>query len=66
MLTLKPISVNMASFCAPVYASWLDPASGLKKSISNKMFINKGKLEFTPPGKNSDDDIDWILLLVTG
>ena len=55
----------MQKFPAEVYASWIDPASGNKNPILNSPYINKGKVEFLHPGKNSDDDDDWVLLLQT-
>lgn len=65
LLTQKPITVNMASFCAPVYASWFDPASGVQTPIAETAFLNKGRTKFTPPGKNADGDNDWVLILQT-
>ena len=65
LLYKKPIVINMQRFSAEVHASWIDPANGYKKAISNKAYINKGKFKFSPPGKNSDGDSDWILFLET-
>lgn len=65
LLTQKPIKVNMASFCAPVYASWFDPASGKQIPMTETAFLNKGSAKFTPPSKNADGDSDWVLVLQT-
>jgi hypothetical protein len=65
LLNENPIVINLQRFSTVVYASWLDPANGNKKAISDKPYINKGKFKFSPPGKNSDGDKDWVLLLQT-
>jgi hypothetical protein len=63
LLYKKPVEINMQRFSAKVHASWIDPANGHKKAISNKPYINKGKFKFSPPSKNSEGDTDWILFL---
>lgn len=65
LLNENPIVINMQRFSSEVYASWIDPASGEKHAISAKPYINKGKFKFSPSGKNSDSDSDWVLLLQT-
>ncbi|MGZ8982744.1 MAG: apiosidase-like domain-containing protein [Methylotenera sp.] len=63
LLYQKPVTLNMKIFSAPVYASWFDPAGGIEKTIAEAPFTNSGNLEFTPPGKNSDGESDWVLVL---
>lgn len=65
LLDENPIVIDMQKFSAEVYASWVDPASGHQKTTLDSPYENKGKLEFLPPGKNSDGDSDWVLLLET-
>jgi hypothetical protein len=65
LLDENPIVIDMQRFSAEVYASWIDPSNGDKKAISDKPYINKGKFKFSPSGKNSDGDSDWVLLLAT-
>lgn len=65
LINKKPIVINMQRFSAEVDASWIDPSNGNEKTISNSPYMNKGKFEFSPPGKNSDGDHDWILFLKT-
>ncbi len=65
LLTQKPITINMALFCAPVYASWFNPASGMQTPIAETASPNKGRTKFTPPSKNADGDNDWVLVLQT-
>jgi hypothetical protein len=63
LLSLKPVTIIMDKFPAPVYASWFDPAKGIEKPMAQTLFTNKGKLKFSPPGKNADGDTDWVLML---
>jgi hypothetical protein len=65
LLNENPIVINMQRFSSEVYASWIDPANGDKHAISAKPYINQGKFKFSPSGKNSDGDSDWVLLLQT-
>lgn len=65
LLDENPIVINMQRFSAVVYASWVDPANGHQKTTSDSPYVNKGKLKFSPPCKNSDGDKDWVLLLQT-
>jgi hypothetical protein len=46
-------------------AQWYDPAGGSYVQISGSPFTNSGVRNFTPPGKNSDGDGGWVLLLET-
>ena len=65
LLDQNPIVINLQEFSAVVYASWVDPANGDKKIISDKPYMNQGTFKFSPPSKNSDGDSDWVLLLET-
>ncbi len=61
--TARAITVNMASLKAPAYAKWFDPTNGTYTTIPGGPFGNSGRRQFTPPGKNSAGDSDWVLLL---
>lgn len=63
MPTARQITVNLASLRGPASAQWFDPADGTYTTIPGGLFINRGERRFTPPGKNSGGDSDWILLL---
>lgn len=63
LLYKNPIVINLDKFSAEVYACWVDPANGDIKNISEKPYMNNEKFKFSPPGKNSGGDSDWILLL---
>jgi hypothetical protein len=63
MPTARTITVNMASLKARANAKWFDPTNGSYKVVSGGPFENKGTQQFTPPGKNHDDDSDWVLIL---
>jgi hypothetical protein len=65
LLSLKPVTVNMAKFPSPVYASWFDPAAGIEKPVAKTPFTNKGSLKLSPPSKNAEGDTDWVLVLRT-
>jgi hypothetical protein len=59
------IQVAMDRLHGAVDASWFDPTSGQYRSVEGSPFENKGKRGFSPPGKNSTGDSDWVLLLQT-
>ncbi len=59
----KPLAVALTQFSGPVHGTWFDPASGELKSIPGGAIPASGSREFTPPGKNSAGDGDWVLLL---
>ncbi len=61
----NPIVIDMQRFSAEASASWVDPASGHQKNVLDSPYLNKGKLKFSPPGKNSDGDSEWLLFLET-
>ncbi|MBS1608667.1 MAG: DUF4038 domain-containing protein, partial [Bacteroidetes bacterium] len=46
------ITVDMTAMKGKITARWYDPTSGDYKKVAGPPFANKGKREFTPPGKN--------------
>jgi hypothetical protein len=57
------ITVNMKILADKMYAYWFDPTTGVVTSVSDTPFGNKTFLSFTPPGKNSQGEDDWVLVL---
>ena len=62
---LRTLTVDMSKLSGPAVAQWYDPAGGSYVQISGSPFTNSGVRNFTPPGKNSDGDGGWVLLLET-
>jgi hypothetical protein len=63
--TARTITVNMTVLKAPLQARWFDPTSGVYQEVSGAISKSKGRRDFTPPGKNSKGDSDWVLVLNT-
>ena len=57
--------VDLSEFPAPVNAVWFDPTSGKHSESGRKNIPNQGSHKFTPPGKNSAGEDDWVLVLKT-
>jgi Putative collagen-binding domain of a collagenase len=53
----------MSKFPAPVAGHWYDPTNGRYSEVSGSTLKNAGARQFTPPGKNSAGDGDWVLVL---
>jgi|SRR5579862_9515588 len=60
---IRKVAIDMAKFSAPVWARWFDPTNNSLALIQGSPFPNTGSAKFTPPGKNSAGDEDWVLLL---
>lgn len=62
----KSTTFNLAQITAGnrVRAQWFDPTSGEYITVSGSPFV-KINQEFITPGKNSDGDTDWILILIS-
>jgi Protein of unknown function (DUF4038)/Putative collagen-binding domain of a collagenase len=61
--TERTLTVDMAQAAGPVHAQWFDPASGTYSTIAESPLANAGLREFHTPGKNTDGDGDWVLIL---
>jgi Protein of unknown function (DUF4038)/Putative collagen-binding domain of a collagenase len=62
MPTSRTITVNMERFGGPVTVQWFDPSNGSYQSVGGVPFTNSGSQQFSPPGKNSSGDEDWVLV----
>jgi hypothetical protein len=61
--TVRTITINMSTLASAMTAQWYDPTNNTYTTISGSPFVNSGSLQFTPPGNNSAEDSDWVLLL---
>ncbi|CAN5476646.1 DUF4038 domain-containing protein [soil metagenome] len=57
-------TVDMTALSNKVNAYWFDPTNGVYTSIKDFSLTNKGYKSFTPPGKNSAGENDWVLILL--
>lgn len=65
-LNAKPIAladIAQEHFSQPVDAFWLDPANGQTATIGDLQKTLQGDKPFGPPGHNSADDTDWVLIV---
>jgi len=65
MPAIRTITVNMSKLNRPATARWFDPSSGTYTRIQGSPLANAGTQQFTPPGKTSDGNGDWVLVLET-
>jgi hypothetical protein len=65
MPTVRTLTVNMTRMSGAANARWYDPGNGKYVPIAGSPFANTGSRDFTPPGRNSAGDGDWILVLET-
>ena len=63
MPTARTITVNMGALRGSTRARWFDPTIGTYRDVPGGPFVNNGRHQFTPLGKNHDGDSDWVLLL---
>jgi hypothetical protein len=61
--TARTITIDMTKLHGTAKARWFDPSDGTYKDVSGGPIANSGSHQFTTPGKNHDDDGDWLLLL---
>jgi hypothetical protein len=57
------IRVALGKLQGGITARWFDPTNNQFRTIAGSPFSNRGKQQFTPPGKNSAGDPDWVLVL---
>lgn len=60
---LGVVQVNVSVMKGPVKAEWFDPTNGKYVKASGKPVGSKIFRLFRPPGKNSNGDKDWALVL---
>ncbi len=61
----KTLTIDMAKLSAPATARWYDPLNGQYRAISGSPFANSGSRQFATPGKNSNGEPDWMLIIET-
>jgi hypothetical protein len=61
--SFRTITVDMSKLASKATARWYDPTSGAYSDIEGSPFGNRMNKSFTPPGKNSSGDRDWVLVL---
>ncbi len=59
----RTISVDMSRLARAALGRWYDPTNGTYRPIDTATLPNTGIRQFTPPGKNSTGDSDWVLVL---
>lgn len=59
----QSIGVNMSELAGRTRARWYDPTAGTYLRVPGSPFDNAGIRRFSPPGKNSGGDPDWVLVL---
>ena len=58
----RTMTVDMSLFSGTVTARWYDPTSGQYEDDPASPLYNGGMHNFSHPGKNADDDPDWVLV----
>jgi hypothetical protein len=61
--TDRAITVEMTKLAGRTVARWFDPTAGTFSTIGGSPFDNKGSRQFMPPGRNRDEEGDWVLVL---
>jgi Protein of unknown function (DUF4038)/Putative collagen-binding domain of a collagenase len=61
--TIRTVTVDMSKVAHGATARWFDPTNGEYTDIRGSPFANRGSRQFTPPGRNSSGDSDWVLVL---
>jgi Putative collagen-binding domain of a collagenase/Protein of unknown function (DUF4038) len=63
MPSIRTVTVDMSKLATISTARWYDPTNGEYIDVSGSPFANTGSRQFTPPGKNSAGDGDWVLVI---
>ena len=59
----RSVTVDMSKLSSTTTAHWYDPTNGAYANASASPLANLGSRTFTPPGKNSAGDGDWVLVI---
>lgn len=60
----RTLTVNLSNLRGPrVRARWYDPTNGAFVNVAGSPLLRSTSQAFTPPGKNSTNTDDWVLLL---
>ncbi len=61
--TTRTITVDMTKFAGFTAVKWFDPSNGASTTVNGSPFANTSKQQqFTPPGRTSDGQGDWVLV----
>jgi len=63
MPSMRTVTVDMSKLAAISTARWYDPTNGQHIDVSESPIPNTGSRQFSPPGKNSAGDGDWVLVI---
>jgi Putative collagen-binding domain of a collagenase/Protein of unknown function (DUF4038) len=63
--TSRLITIDMSKLARPATAHWYDPTNGTYALVAGSPFANVDDRRFSPPGRNSAGDSDWVLVLET-
>ncbi len=61
--SVRTVTIDMSKLAGPTLASWYDPTKGNYVAVNGSPVAGHGEMRFTPPGKNSVGDGDWVLVL---
>jgi hypothetical protein len=61
--TVRTLTVDMTKLAGSIVARWFDPSNGNYTTVAGSPLANTGKSQFIPPGKTSDGQGDWVLIL---
>jgi hypothetical protein len=59
----RTLTIDMSKFSGPVRGRWYDPSNDTYTALSDSLLENVGSRDLRTPGKNSDGDNDWVLVL---
>lgn len=61
--SLRNFTIDLDRLQGAAATRWFDPTSGKMQPSEGGPSPKNGKCEFTPPGKNTDGEEDWVLIL---
>jgi hypothetical protein len=61
--TIRTVTVDMSKVAHGATPRWFDPTNGKFADVVGSPVANGGSRQFTPPGRNSSGDSDWVLVL---
>jgi hypothetical protein len=61
--TIRTVTVDTSKVAHGATARWFDPTNGQFTDVVGSPLTNSGSRQFTPPGRNSSGDSDWVLVL---
>ena len=61
--TIRQFTVDLSKLSGRATGRWFDPTNGRYTVIAGSPYANSGLRQFTPPGRNSAGESDWVLVL---